>query len=151
MRRGSLFTIFRFRMSSLPVTRYLSALNGFRPKKAPVNFHLLTYTQWRGRHIDLTLDAPLFLRYLRKTCECGGSWTPRLSFFFGTHDHTFFAHVKTSDPSHLGQVTKSCQVTSPQKKWMLVIVTPNDRSPWNVKWLISVTVSIYNMPILEVW
>ena len=40
---GWLVTIFRFRVSSLPVTRRLSVSNVFRPKDAPINFLPFTY------------------------------------------------------------------------------------------------------------
>ena len=51
--RGSLVAIFRFRVSSLPVTRCVSVSNGFRPKEAPFNFPYLLIMErsqnWPGR------------------------------------------------------------------------------------------------------
>ena len=67
------------------------------------------------------------------------------SVIFDTPSHKSFPHMlwKFQTQATQGQVTRSRQVTSHQKKvWTLVIATPNDWSTWNFQRLISLTVSI---------
>ena len=80
----------------------------------------------------------------------GGGWTSPSGFsqicaaVCGTPVFTSFPHIwKFQTQVTQGQVTRSGQVTSPQKKiGMLVIAISNDRTPWNFQRLISLKVSL---------
>ena len=95
-------------------------------------------------------------RYINIHCPApalGGVWTPP-SQVFGTPVHTSFLHTlwKFQTQVTQGQVTRSRQVASPQKKfeclsnffWGLTskMVTANDWSTWNFQQLIFVMVSM---------
>ena len=57
--------------------------------------------------------------------------------------YIFSAHAQILDPgySRSGHQDTTSDLTS-EKVWMHVIATPNDRTLWNIQWLISVLVSI---------
>ena len=72
-------------------------------------------------------------------------WAP--PFFFGTLASTFFPQMwkfQTFNSPQTLQVRSSGHVKWPhlRKVWILVIATPNDRSPWSFHRLISVALSI---------
>ena len=98
---------------------------------------------------------PAYVLYFHQQCRqwinprraVGGGCLDTPPSYFCSRIPTSFTHILSKFHTHVtqGQVTKSRQVTSSQKKSLDVrhsIATPNDWSPWTFQRLISVRVSI---------